>query len=366
MGRKKHSKTWKKSFQVLWPENGRVSYGIQEITFDDGTRRTKNLDDERLVALSAALAGGQPRHQCDELAREILANIRGEYRKQFGKLVHNAENQRILANYWEKHYKHRDISAAYVMERELKRAVDTVGHLSLISASVEELQSALNTMWPGNQQRRMADRLNTLLKFAGRDIKLRKNRRVAPAVRHLSWEQFQLVLPLLPTEEFRVLARLGFGCGGRVGEIFGLSAENWSGKAILQILTQHHREAGLDQPTKTRRIRKSFVHKHGRAALTEWFLIPNEVRLELRKLDHGDIFTTACQKAFPNEPKKHLVFRDLRHCYAIHMLRCGISISLVAQSLGNSVKVCQDYYAGYSLTDETISAISEMMGDRDS
>ena len=68
-----------------------------------------------------------------------------------------------------------------------------------------------------------------------------------------------------------------------------------------------------------------------------------------------------CKIAFPDDPTKHLTFHALRHCYAINLLSMGVSMSLVAQSLGNTLSVCQQYYVGFELTNDSIDAIQAIV-----
>ena len=56
----------------------------------------------------------------------------------------------------------------------------------------------------------------------------------------------------------------------------------------------------------------------------------------------------ACKAAFLQEKEKHLKFHDLRHSYAIYLLSLGMSLERVAQSLGNSIQFCQQYYVGFT------------------
>jgi hypothetical protein len=39
----------------------------------------------------------------------------------------------------------------------------------------------------------------------------------------------------------------------------------------------------------------------------------------------------------------------------------GIPIQLVAQSMGNSIKVCEEYYSGYVLTDIGLNMIKNLL-----
>ncbi|MCC7405816.1 MAG: hypothetical protein IT288_15555 [Bdellovibrionales bacterium] len=56
-----------------------------------------------------------------------------------------------------------------------------------------------------------------------------------------------------------------------------------------------------------------------------------------------------------------MTFHAIRHCYAIHLISRGVSMSLVAQLLGNSLSVCRRHYAGFELTTDSIEAINTIM-----
>jgi integrase len=144
-----------------------------------------------------------------------------------------------------------------------------------------------------------------------------------------------------------------------------MSAADMRSEESIYIDASIKRETLTKKQTKTRRSRIAFVSLHGREYLRTWFSVPEHEKNKLRKSDLAKIFREACKRAFPDRPEKHLKFLDLRHSYAIHFIRNGASISLVAQSLGNSVSVCQEYYAGFSLTPETVIAMKNLVGKED-
>ena len=99
----------------------------------------------------------------------------------------------------------------------------------------------------------------------------------------------------------------------------------------------------------------------GKKFVSRWLKLPLRTRLELRNIHHGDVLTEACVKLWPGDPTKHLSARDLRHCYAIHLLNKGVSLSLVAQALGDSVVVAQTYYAGFTLGDQGLQVVNNLL-----
>ena len=142
----------------------------------------------------------------------------------------------------------------------------------------------------------------------------------------------------------------------RTGELFAIIPKSIRSNIVL-VQNQIDRE-GNKRDTKNRIVRKAFIIEAGRSKIIQWASLN---KTNYRNIKFSNVIRSACQKAFPDDKQKWVVFHDLRHSYAIHLLSKGISLSLVAQSLGNSVIVCQENYAGFSLADESIDAIEIQM-----
>ncbi len=92
----------------------------------------------------------------------------------------------------------------------------------------------------------------------------------------------------------------------------------------------------------------------------EYYALFFDNRLEASR----ELMKKYCMIAFPKDSSKHLTFHALRHCYAINLLTKGVSMSLVAQSLGNTLSVCQQHYLGFELTNDSIAAIKSIISGR--
>jgi hypothetical protein len=81
----------------------------------------------------------------------------------------------------------------------------------------------------------------------------------------------------------------------------------------------------------------------------------------LRALEEKDGTTAQrFQKlAFPNNPDKQIIFHDLRHSYAIHLLSIGMTMEDMARGIGDTMEVCEEFYAGFSHTSESASSMAE-------
>jgi hypothetical protein len=115
------------------------------------------------------------------------------------------------------------------------------------------------------------------------------------------------------------------------------------------------------QPPRFAGIREGFKYFGG----TTQLLVVDNARCAL---DKADWFDPDMNQEFYNFCSHHYTTvvaarpgRPRGHSYAVHLLNSGVSISLIAKSLGNSVLVCEKYYLTYSLQEEGTQMIHQMM-----
>lgn len=347
------------------PGWGRKTFTIYvDIKSAGGKRKCSTVKDERLKAINEAfLVGAKDHESCITQIKEIIRDLYKKdprCREKFH--VHNSENQRVLNDYWEKNYAFRPLVSEYTARNELKNAIEVLGHLSIYSASREEIQARIDAKYEGNSQRRIVQRLTQVLKFIGRtDVKLRKNPKQFVSVTYLNEDEFQVVLNYVSTEIEKALLTLCYYSGLRVGEAYALETHSLLDSGVLRVTSQIDRR-GVRRHTKTKRPRLAYLCPKGIAAFRTWVSASQEEKETIDRLEVSrDLMKKYCKLAFPNDPRKHLTFHALRHCYAINLLHKGVSMSLVAQSLGNTLSVCQQYYVGFELTNESIEAINAIV-----
>jgi integrase len=90
------------------------------------------------------------------------------------------------------------------------------------------------------------------------------------------------------------------------------------------------------------------VFSDGIPALKEWQKIYKE--FDLTHSNASKKLKEATIAAFPKNPQKHMSFNGLRHSYAKSLFEIDCSMGCVAKCLGNTEKVCQEYYAGWEHT----------------
>lgn len=348
------------------PGYGRKSFTIYlDIKSRDGKRTCETIKDERLIAINRSFqASVQTHEQCVVLVKEIIKDLYkkdNRCRKRIN--VHNSENYKVMDDYWEKEYAHRSLINEYTAKNELKNAVEVLGQLSIYSASREDIQICVDKKYKGNSQRRIVGRLSQLLKFIGREkeVKLRRQPKDMIKVSFLNEMDFKKVIAVVPTEIEKALLGLCYYSGLRIGEAYGLESRHLLPDGTIRVAGQLDRN-GVRRQTKTKRPRLAFLFPDGTEAFKYWTQASEEEKATIDRLEASrELMKKYCMIAFPKDSSKHLTFHALRHCYAINLLTKGVSMSLVAQSLGNTLSVCQQHYVGFELTNDSITAIKSII-----
>lgn len=271
--------------------------------------------------------------------------------------VHNQDNYKILDQYWESEYSLRDLVDPDTAYYALRRSIESIGDLPIVSATREELQRKVN-QFKGNKQRRLVAGLNQLLKFIGRPERLLKARPEHYKVNYLTEAEFNKVLRHIEDPLDKLLHQACFYSGMRIGEAF--AASKLTGD-VMFVESQIDRQ-GLERETKNRKVRRVYIADQGIPFVKEWLKRRHGYVNDRTQI--SKVTAKACRLAFPDNEDKHCTFHDLRHSYAIMLLGKGIPISFIAQSLGNSVTVCERHYSGHKLTEESIDLIRKLMKGR--
>lgn len=311
--------------------------------------------------------------QGDLQAVDLRTRLNRELRGKPGGVVFNQHNLAILGDlinpalgsYWYEVYGRRkrlvDRRSSYY---DLRRAIEAVGNLSLLTATEREIQAAVDGHgFEDNKQRRVVSRLMPILKFIGRkDVELEKARPEQKEVRHLTMGEFGAVLAHIEPGPFKTLCKAAFNSGCRLGELFALTPSDISPNNSLVYVNKQMTVDGRIRLPKTRSKRKVALIAGG--PVREWIKLDASNKLPLRGSDLADRLKIACIKAFPTQPEKHCRFHDLRHSYAVYLIHKNVSLPKVAQSLGNSFAVCEQFYSGKVLTSESVDEIREKLGHR--
>lgn len=336
-------------FCVIHPTNGRTKFAIEKRTKGAGI---KAVDHSTLDAINEAFRKGTVSR---ETAHKNVLDLREQLYKEAGAysaVVHNSDNRRVADEYWRKEYGHRELVDPATARYEIDRAVEAMGMLSLLSATGEEIQNALKALKLGsNKHRRVVAKLYALLAFAGRgDVRIWRPKPEKKSVRFLTEAEYARVRKYLPSEVIQTLHDVAFYTGGRIGELFAMEPEHFSEKnQEIRVKTQIDRKSA-ERATKNRRERTAIVFEDGVEPLKKWFQVKRDIDMRTRR-GMAAITRAACQAAFPSSPRKHLVFHDLRHCYAVMLREVGLTTEDVADLIGDSLIVAKEHYSGFGESD---------------
>lgn len=345
-------------FIVKIPKENYKSYSILKEIRRGKSRKYSKVHSEALESINQSILSKQrSSSECLTLVREIVSQLYAKHSDEKTRNVHNFDNMDLLTKFLKHEYDDKDIVDFNSARNDYLRAINAVGEFSLYSSSKEVLQKQINSKFKGNKQRRIVARLNTILKFIKRDVTLRKDKPNQILVKYLTEDEFYEMLNFVSDEDIKLVCRLAFYSGCRTGEIFAITSTSLK-SSCLQVINQIDRVQNRRE-IKNRINRLAYLLTQGRVDVANWIKLKEKSKL--RNLKFADIVKNACKKAFPDNPDKWVTFHDLRHSYAINLLSKGVSLGLVAQSLGNSVVVCQKHYTGFVMTDDSISRIDSIL-----
>ncbi len=167
------------------------------------------------------------------------------------------------------------------------------------------------------------------------------------------------MLPQVKSPFARIMFQALFATGCRQGELFAVARGHFR-FPVLNVTQQLDRKLKT-RGTKNKKKRICVVLAEGRASLDKWIALADDDKRKLRRRRFHDSLKAACRRAFPDDPRKHLVVHDLRHSYAIHLLERGANIDAVARAIGDSVAVALEHYAGFAHTDAAIQHLHSLV-----
>jgi len=348
------------------PRHKHKTFRIQ-IQDHTNLKKWKTLRLERLDKINKSYRSGTTSFDgAVDKCKRLIQQLYKERARVRPALVFHNTNNKILQQYWESKYplrQKRKMAAPEAAYNDLKAAINSCGNIPLDSCSYEELQDAIDEKYEDNpnKQRRIVGRLNSLLKFVDRPFVLDRYDPKRHPVKYLSLNEFKALYPALLYRDsvvFQLLCCLGIYSGLRVGEIFALRKEDVKRDHVS--VTEQVTRKRKRTDTKNKKHRKAFTIPEGRHYFEEWFNTSEEERNELRNKKHSELLKTRCAKIWPDRRDKHIYFHCLRHSYAIVLASRGASMTYIAQCLGNSIQVCEQYYVGFMLVDESLENLGRL------
>lgn len=336
------------SLEVYSPSGAHKSFRIVRVY--RGSRKTETVRTDETERVNEAFFQGAI---SEENARHQMTAIRDTMYKELGispiVLVWNEENRRYMEEYLKFKYGARmaTLKDPASTRNEWTRAMDSVGELDLRRASQAEIEKALS-LFDAVKRARVTNKINTMLKFLGRDFVLSAPEKPKKRISYITKPDLPDLLKVLPAHDVKVLHEVAFYTGVTIGEAFALDQKSFRhGHHIIDIAEQVDREGKVRESRVKKR--SAIYLPEGEKALLDWFHVRENFNEGYRK-NIARLTKQAASKAFPEQPYKHITFQDLRHSYAVNLLRAPqpTPLWLVAECLGISQAAAKEYYGEFA------------------
>jgi len=186
-------------------------------------------------------------------------------------------------------------------------------------------------------------------------------------VKHVNNEEFNRILnyvrpyhrkkfnQTVPAEVLRDFYIVCYASGARQSKGFAMRKESLKGNAVF-IDSQIRRNEKFKSSTKTGKARRAIFFEDASEALHRWSEFSGKAWIERSSLARN--LKNASKKAFPNQPEKWICVHDLRHSYAIRLIRdYEFNLTQTAMFMGNSVVFREEHYANFVMSDENIESL---------
>lgn len=365
------------TYFIKKPQGTRLSWAIVGYTISDTGKReyfTPELVKNELAAINKAfkdktLSETDARRQISELITKLYTkekNIEALFRN----MRLSEDNDKILNKFWKDVYGSKELIDDSSMRYDLVRALRLIEPVSLLTGSPSDLKKALEKNRKNiNQHRRAVDRLNQILKYTGRDIRLSKPQAPFKKPRYLTRDELTLLLNKVQDSTLKDLYLTLFGTGMRLGEAMAIEPAD-IGDGFLMVekqlkpneTGQHLETSERTQPPKRGKVGQCVIISFTMDAVKRWAAVIDK---ESYRNQSQKLITSLAKSVFSGSKTKFVSIHDLRHSHAIHLLSLGASLTMIALNLRNRIEVCQRYYTGFSHTDETVTHMLNLVKEND-
>lgn len=350
-------------FTVKIPAGSRKTFAIvRDVKYADGRREQVTVEDESLKALNQNLLSGliglgDAEIQVRTVIKPRLERQAGAREKKDAEETVSEHNLAVFRKYWQHLNKERALKNPISTRNDLLAAIRAIDPLSLTTASRDELREALNIQ-TDKHYRRYAIRVNQLIRFLGREFSLPLKPIEQEEVHYVTWDELQQILPKLPSEESRVLAKVLFCTGVRLGEAFMLTHRKLKSNRSVFIdkqLTHKFDVRGL----KNGKPHDTVLLPQGQEAYKTWCGYSEDQRRKLRNTISHQLLNAA-RKVFKDK-ERQISPHDLRHSYAIYLLERGATVTEIAFMLGDTEAVVRKHYTGWIANDRMVDNINKLL-----
>lgn len=341
-------------YVIRYPKADRKRFKIIAQTLTEGKTKSVTVKNDTLDSINAQLLKNIITIEtATKAVRHIVANLNKKAPEIF-----NNENSDIFEAFWEARYKRKRIKDKPSARYKFLRAIKALGKVSIQVGDANTIQDAVDENLKGNKHREAIGKLRSILKWLKRDIELVCDKAKHPEVKYVTEKEFKSILSFIDNEKHRLLCEMAFYTGARIGEIFAFEMHHLNELKNQLFISRQLNKEGLLAETKNGKERITFIWPQGTASFKRWLEVKHEIPFNERQ-QMAKTVKSACYKAFPGIKSKHLKFHDLRHSYAVALVSKGVGLTHVAQCLGDSTKVTEQYYIGFLITSDSIDLIKK-------
>jgi integrase len=321
-------------------------------TLPSGMTSQKTIkDNDDIVALNASLlTAAITLEHALKAAKVLVSKLNFDKKKARHPDLYSFHpfNMQIVEKYLEEVYDQRDIfpESLASITSDLRRAVLALGQMSLQTSSRKELQTQLNgKLTEVRKQRRAASRINSLLKYINRGFKLNRMKETLNPVHHVSEQEMLTMCEALKDQRFALMCKVAYYSGLRLGELMTINTDSLKNNQHLYVFDQIVTD-GSRRQTKTKKPRNAIIIPHGVEFVREWCELPTAEKMPYR----------FPPRVLSKTLGRRMCVHDLRHSYARWLADHNLSLSEIAEYLGNSVGVCEKHYKGWVRSEFAIDA----------
>jgi integrase len=305
-----------------------------------------------------------------EAIRQLDELIQATYRKEknVAKILRRQrlsdDNEKVFQCFWHDVYADKYLEDEKSAYNDYLRAFKLLKDVSIVTGDKKAIRTVLQTNASGvAQHRRAVDRLNEILKYLKRDIRIEKPKAPIQKISHVNEAELGQILSKTPDVNLRSLIATLFATGMRLGEAIAVEPSDlFDGKiAVNKQVKRKAKGQSLDDRLKLPKREKTghaVIVSSMREHVDRWVKVQDK---EAYREVVGDHLRAVTRELWPNNKVKHVTPHDLRHSHAIHLLSKGASFTLIALNLRNRVEVVQKHYAGYSHVSETADLLKKLI-----
>lgn len=352
-------------FSIKKPSGRRKSFSVHRKIYRAGQRpQQPKVEDERIDSINELFRLGKINEQSAlNQIKQVIKSIKekeGFADSLVNRAIASEDNFALFERFWARKYeRNKKILRKHTVRNEFNFALKSLGNISLLTISEEELEELCNQVFEDNQHKRYVGRINSLLIEAKRGFTLKVRKPPKQRVKYVNWAELQKILTHVQDENLKCLYVTLYCTGVRLGEAFMLNPDKVERNKPLPVKQQLTDDMKIrDRKNKTEC--KTIILDFGFNEVKAWTELDEKLKFSYRKrCQHHLIY--AARKAFPREPEKQVSPHDLRHSFVMYLLGKGVSITQAAKLIGDTVRTTEMHYSDIIQSSEEFELVQNIL-----